>query len=284
MTTRRSAIAAILMLLAAPAFGQQIEGKADFKNCSDGSLDRAIKDGATLGISPSPPYSNLDPNTKKADGLDVEINEAALHWLGVTNIKYEVAPFGQLIPMLLSKRIDVVASNIHQTPDRLKVVTFTGPAWWYGPALATAKGNPKGIKSFDDLKGKQVGAIAGSAADEYLRSIGIEVTPFQEDAAEFSGLDAGKVDVILEDDVKVLDYMKANPTAPIEIVSGVAVPSELIFKYGYGYARYALRPADCQLRMAYGVALHELWGAGVVSDLLKRYGLSNRNLTYFPLN
>lgn len=284
MTTRRSAIAAILMLLAAPAFGQQIEGKADFKNCSDGSLDRAIKDGVTLGISPSPPYSNLDPNTKKADGLDVEINEAALHWLGVTNIKYEVAPFGQLIPMLLSKRIDVVASNIHQTPDRLKVVTFTGPAWWYGPALATAKGNPKGIKSFDDLKGKQVGAIAGSAADEYLRSIGIEVTPFQEDAAEFSGLDAGKVDVILEDDVKVLDYMKANPTAPIEIVNGVAVPSELIFKYGYGYARYALRPADCQLRMAYGVALHELWGAGVVSQILKKYGLSNRNLTYFPLN
>jgi polar amino acid transport system substrate-binding protein len=284
MTTRRSAIAAILMLLAAPAFGQQIEGKADFKNCSDGSLDRAIKDGVTLGISPSPPYSNLDPNTKKADGLDVEINEAALHWLGVTNIKYEVAPFGQLIPMLLSKRIDVVASNIHQTPDRLKVVTFTGPAWWYGPALATAKGNPKGIRSFDDLKGKQVGAIAGSAADEYLRSIGIEVTPFQEDAAEFSGLDAGKVDVILEDDVKVLDYMKANPTAPIEIVSGVAVPSELIFKYGYGYARYALRPADCQLRMAYGVALHELWGAGVVSEILKKYGLSNRNLTYFPLN
>jgi len=284
MTTRRSAIAAILMLLAAPAFGQQIEGKADFKNCSDGSLDRAIKDGATLGISPSPPYSNLDPNTKKADGLDVEINEAALHWLGVTNIKYEVAPFGQLIPMLLSKRIDVVASNIHQTPDRLKVVAFTGPAWWYGPALATAKGNPKGIKSFEDLKGKQVGAIAGSAADEYLRSIGIEVTPFQEDAAEFSGLDARKVDVILEDDVKVLDYMKANPTAPIEIVSGVAVPSELIFKYGYGYARYALRPADCQLRMAYGVALHELWGAGVVSEILKKYGLSNRNLTYFPLN
>ena len=284
MTTRRSAIAAILMLLAAPAFGQQIEGKADFKNCSDGSLDRAIKDGVTLGISPSPPYSNLDPNTKKADGLDVEISEAALHWLGVTNIKYEVAPFGQLIPMLLSKRIDIVASNIHQTPDRLKVVTFTGPAWWYGPALATAKGNPKGIKSFDDLKGKQVGAIAGSAADEYLRSIGIEVTPFQEDAAEFSGLDAGKVDVILEDDVKVLDYMKANPTAPIEIVSGVAVPSELIFKYGYGYARYALRPADCQLRMAYGVALHELWGAGVVSEILKKYGLSNRNLTYFALN
>jgi hypothetical protein len=69
MTTRRSAIASILILLTAPAFAQQIEGKADFKNCSDGSLGRALTEGVTLGISPSPPYSNLDPNTKKADGL-----------------------------------------------------------------------------------------------------------------------------------------------------------------------------------------------------------------------
>jgi hypothetical protein len=84
--------------------------------------------------------------------------------------------------------------------------------------------------------------------------------------------------------VKVLDYLKANANAPIEIVPGVAVPEELIFKYGYGYARYALRPADCQLRLAMSVALHELWGAGVVSNILKKYGLSNRNLTYFPLD
>jgi len=284
MTTRRSLLAAVFMMIAAPAFAQQIEGKADFKNCTDGSLAKAQAEGITLGISPSPPYSNLDPNTQKADGLDVEINEAALHWLGIDKIKYEVAPFGQLIPMLVSNRIDVVASNIHQTPDRLKVVTFSGPAWWYGPALVVQKGNPAGIKSFDDLKGKKVGAIAGSAADEYLRTIGIEVTPFQEDAAEFAGISTGKVDVILEDDVKVLDFIKANAGATIEIVPGVAVPEDLIFKYGYGYARYAVRPADCQLRMAYGVALHELWGAGVVSAILKKYGLSNRNLTYFPLN
>ncbi|WP_421693695.1 transporter substrate-binding domain-containing protein [Aestuariivirga sp.] len=284
MVTKRVLLAAMFLLAATPAFAQQIEGKAGFKGCTDGSLDKALADGITLGISPSPPYSNLDPNTKKADGLDVELNEAALHWLGIDNIKYEVAPFGQLIPMLLSNRIDVVASNIHQTPDRLKVVTFTGPAWWYGPALVTQKGNPAGIKSFDDLKGKKVGAIAGSAADEYLRSVGIEVTPFQEDAAEFAGISTGKVDVILEDDVKVLDYIKANADSPIEIVAGVAVPEELIFKYGYGYARYAVRPADCQLRMAYGVALHEIWGAGIASEILKKYGLSNRNLTYFPLN
>jgi polar amino acid transport system substrate-binding protein len=284
MTALRILMAAILVMIASPAYAQQIEGVPNFKECKDGSLDKAFKDGITLGISPSPPYSSIEPNSKKAEGLDVEINEAALNWIGIKNIKYEVAPFGQLIPLMLSNRIDVVASNIHQTPARLEVVSFTGPAWWYGPALVAQKGNPTGVKSFDDLKGKKIGAIAGSAADEYLRKVGIEVTAFQDDAAEFSGISTGKVDVILEDDVKVIDYIKANANSPIEIVKGVAVPEELIFKYGYGYARYAMRPADCQLRLAYSAALHEIWGAGVVSAILKKYGLSDRNLTYFPLN
>lgn len=266
------------------AEAQQFEAQPAFDNCKDDSLQRAMTEGITLGISPSPPYSSIDPNSKQAEGLDVEINEVALKWLGISKIDYEVAPFGQLIPAMLAGRIDVVASNIHITPDRLKVVAFTTPAWWYGPAIVVPKGNPEGITSFDDLQGKAIGAIAGSAADEYLRSIGVTVTPFQSDAEEFSGISQSRVAAILEDDVKVVEFIKANSDAPIEIVPGVAIPDELIFKYGYGYARYALRKEDCSLRLAYSVALHEMWGSGAVSSILKKYGLSNRNLTYFPLD
>jgi len=143
-------------------------------------------------------------------------------------------PFGQLVPALLAKRIDVVASNIHVTPDRLKAVSFSGPAWWYGPAIVVAKGNPTGIMSFDTLKGKKIGAIAGSAADEYLRKIGVDVTVFQTDAEEFRAISSGRVDAILDDDVKIIEFMKANGSAPIEIVQNVTIPDELIFKYGYG--------------------------------------------------
>lgn len=273
-----------VLLVNGHADAQQFEAQPAFENCGDDSLERAMTEGITLGISPSPPYSSLDPNTKEAQGLDVEINEAALKWLGISKIDYEVAPFGQLIPAMLADRIDVVASNIHITPDRLKVVAFTSPAWWYGPAIVVQKGNPEGITSFEDLQGKSVGAIAGSAADEYLRSIGVTVTPFQSDAEEFSGISQDRVAALLEDDVKVVEFIKSNPDAAIEIVPGVAIPDELIFKYGYGYARYALRKEDCSLRLAYSVALHEMWGSGAVSNILKKYGLSNRNLTYFPLD
>jgi ABC-type amino acid transport substrate-binding protein len=282
---RAISLACFVFAFAGPVTAQEFRFEAVplFDNCGDPSLEKARSDGVILGISPSPPYSSIAPGSDKAEGLDVEINEAALKWAGVTKFKYEVMPFGQLIAALLSKRVDVISANIHVTPDRLKAVSFTGPAWWYGPAIVVQKGNPKGIKSFADLKGKTIGAIAGSAADEYLRKQGVEVTAFQTDAEEFAASTSGRVDAIVEDDVKVAEYIKANASAPIEMVADVAVPQDIIFGYGYGYARYALRKEDCSLRAAFTQGLAEIRGNGQVPAILKKYGLGARNMFFFPL-
>ncbi|MDA8049112.1 MAG: transporter substrate-binding domain-containing protein [Rhodospirillales bacterium] len=282
----RTIILAFCLMFAsvlAKAQPYQFEATPSFDHCGDSSLLKAQKDGITLGISPSPPYSYINPKTGKAGGIDVEINDAVLHWLGITKIHYSVAPFGQLIPALLAHRIDVIAANIHITPDRIKVISFTGPAWWYGPAIVVRKGNPEHLTSFAMLKGKKIGAIAGSAADEYLRHIGAHVVPFSTDAEEFAAISTGRVQALVEDDVKTIGFMKANPNAPIEIVPNVAVPTDLIFKYGYGYARYGIRKQDCTLRAGYTQGLAEVRGVGEVSAILKKYGLSNRNFVFFPL-
>src|SRR3954449_9771353 len=63
--------------------------------CGDSSYKNAVANGITLGISPSPPYSSIDPATNVASGLDVEIHQAVLAWMGVKTIKYEIMPFGQ---------------------------------------------------------------------------------------------------------------------------------------------------------------------------------------------
>ncbi len=204
--TRRALILGATVVALALGAGTSLARAQEFKNeavplfdnCGDPSFQKAVTDGITIGISPSPPFTSINPNTQKAEGLEVELNEAALAWMGVTKINSEIMPFGQLISALLAKRIDAVAA-IHVTPDRLKVISFSGPAYWYGPALLVKKGNPDGITSFDALKGKKIGAIAGSAADEYLRTVGAEVVPFQTDAEEFSAVSTGRVSAILED-------------------------------------------------------------------------------------
>ncbi|HUK06531.1 MAG TPA: transporter substrate-binding domain-containing protein [Stellaceae bacterium] len=268
------------------AVAQEFHFEAEplIKDCGDPSYDKAVKDGITLGIAPVPLYSGIDPQTKQAYGLDVEINQGALGWLGIKQINYEIMPFSQLIAALLAKRVDVIATNIHYTPDRIKVISFTGPAWWYGPGIIVRKGNPTGLKSFDDLKGKEIGAMAGTSADEYLQHMGATVVPFRTNPEHFVAVAQGRIAAVMDDDVKFLAYMKANPDQPLEMVPNVTVPDELIFKYGYGYARYALRKEDCSLRLAYTSALAEIRGNGMVSAILKKYGLSNRNLFFFPAN
>ncbi|WP_368911658.1 transporter substrate-binding domain-containing protein [Taklimakanibacter deserti] len=259
------------------------EASPSIEACGDASYDKAKSEGLTVGISPSPPFTSLNPDSQKAEGLEVEINEAAYKWAGIDKLKYEVMPFGQLIPALLAKRIDVVTA-LHITPDRKKVISFGGPAYWYGPAIMVKKGNPDGIKSYDDLKGKQIGAIAGSAADEYLRKVGAEVVPFQTDAEQFSAVATGRVSAIVDDDTKINLFLAANKESPLELLQGVKVPDELIFQYGYGYVRAGLRKEDCSLRAALSQGLAEVRGNGEVSAILKKYGFSDANLFFFPLN
>ncbi|MGB3537030.1 MAG: transporter substrate-binding domain-containing protein [Mesorhizobium sp.] len=285
MRTFIAATALLLGLGIGGATAQEFQNEASplFDNCGDPSYETAKANGITVGISPSPPFTSLNPDTQKAEGLEVEIDEAAIKWAGIDTIKYEVMPFGQLIPALLAKRIDMVAA-LHITPDRKKVISFGGPAYWYGPGILVKTGNPDGIHSYDDLKGKQIGAIAGSAADEYLRKVGAEVIPFQTDADQFSAVATGRVSAIVDDDTKISLFLAANKEAPMELLKGVKVPDELIFSYGYGYVRPGLRKEDCSLRAAISEGLAEVRGNGNVSALLKKYGFSDANLFFFPLN
>jgi ABC-type amino acid transport substrate-binding protein len=164
------------------------ETQPAFENCGDGSFAKAQKDGITLGFSQNPPEAMLDEKTKQASGIDWEINKGALDWLGVKTIRTEWMPWESQVPALLSKRTDVIAGNIHVNPERVKVISFTGPAYWYGPVVLVPAGNPMGIKSYDDFKGKRVGSISGSAADFYLRKIGVTTTAFKTQIEELQSL------------------------------------------------------------------------------------------------
>jgi ABC-type amino acid transport substrate-binding protein len=259
------------------------ETQPQFEACADGSLDRVRAEGIVLGESAIAPHSILDPNTKEASGIDVEINNAVLDWLGVEKRTIEWMPWESQIPSLLSGRTDVIAQNIHVNPERVKVISFTGPAWWYGPVVLVQKGNPKGIDSYDDFKDQTVGAISGSAAEAYLRRIGANTQPFKSPAEELQSLDQGRVDYVVEDDVIYTVFAEENPNSNVEALWGIPTPDDIIFGGGYGNARFGLRKEDCQLRVAYPTALAELRANGFFSSVLKKYGLSDRNLFWYKL-
>ncbi len=202
------------------------ESQPMFDNCGDPSLAKAQKDGVTLGFSVNPPEAWLDEQTKQPNGIDWDINKATLDWMGVKTIKTEWMPWESQIPALLSKRTDVIAGNIHHTAERDKVISFSGPAYWYGPVIVVAKGNPLGVKSYDDLKGKQVGDISGSAADFYLRKIGVTPTSFKTEIDEMQSLNQGRLQAVLEDDLVYLEFAKANPNNNLDPLWNIPAPAD----------------------------------------------------------
>jgi len=281
----RTAIAAgfALALTAGPVLAQKVEYKPDVANCGDPSFENAVKNGINLGSNDNPPELYQDANKQPA-GIDWDINKAALDAMGISKINVVWMPWESVIPSLLSKRIDVIAADIHVNPERIKVISFSGPAWWYGPVVVVAKGNPMKINSYDDLKGKKVGTITGSAADLYLRRIGVQTTEFKAEVDELQSLNQGRLDAVLEDDVVYLEFASKNPNNNLQPLWSIPVPSNIISGGGYGMARFGIRKEDCSLRAAYTSALAEIRADGQVSDILKKYGLTDRNLMMFALH
>jgi polar amino acid transport system substrate-binding protein len=253
-----------------------------FDNCGDDSLARARKDGITLGVSQIPPEEIIDEKTKEISGIDWDVIKGVLDWLGVKTLKTEILPWEAQVPSLLSKRTDIMP--IHVNPERTKVLSFTGPAYWYGPVIVVTKGNPLGIKSYDDLKNRKVGSISGGAADFYLRRIGVTTTPFKSQIEELQSLNQGRLEAVLEDDITYLEFIKSNPTNQLEPLWSIGVPDDLINGGGYGMTRYGMRKEDCSLRVAFTGALAEMRANGAISHILKKYGLNDRNLSMYKMS
>ena len=154
-----------------------------------------------------------------------------------------------------------------------------------GRSCSSQKGNPDGITSYDDLKGKTVGAIGGSAAEAYLVRIGVADPALQvrgRGAAEpepgpgqvrrrgrrhLHGVPEGEP----EQQHRGADQHRRRRTTS-STAAATATPA----------TASARRTASCASPTR--AALAELRGNGFVSAVLKKYGLSDRNLFWFKLN
>jgi len=258
----------------------EVTGISSFTG-GDGSYKRVVREGITIGIATDYPFTYQDDKTKQMDGLDVRIFRMITKELGIEKVSWQIVQFDAMIPGLISKRWDVAADNIHENPQRLAVIDFTSPAYWYGSSLGVQKGNPKNIHTAADLAGKVVGVVRGSFNHTFLlkRTDLKELKLYATNEAEFADLIAGRVDVIMEDDIKVGLFIKNHPGVPIELASGYSPSLE-----EYGYARYGIRKEDIDLNHAISRAIDELRARrDGIPQVLVDGGLSLRNMWYWPV-
>jgi polar amino acid transport system substrate-binding protein len=118
----------------------------------------------------SPPYSYRDPkNFDNLIGLDADMARAAFACIGVP-VEFKTGAWSGLLPAVIAGQLDVMWDTLYYTPERAKSVDFVSYMIAATGGLV-AKGNPKSIKSLDDVCGKRATAGLGTVEEEAFRDL-----------------------------------------------------------------------------------------------------------------
>jgi polar amino acid transport system substrate-binding protein len=246
---------------------------------ADGSYDKYKSEGIRLGLIEAFPVNFTDPETGDRTGWNTDIVLRALEHAGIDKYEFVDGPWESMVPGLQSGRFDLLASDVHVTPERIEIIDFTAPTFWYGDALFVPAGNPANVHSWEDLAGKTVGVGLGTNYAEWLQqrtdlgTLNTYKGP-QEMAAD---LVAGRLDALIAEDSNFTGYLAENPDLAIENVPDYVPQSDLS-----DWTRFGTRIGDNELNNVFSRALIEMLITGETLAILQKYGLGIRNLAAFP--
>ena len=182
-------------------------GDATTSGDSDIAIPAALAEKGVLTIGTSPiiglPWTALDESTSANIGIDPEMGALIAEQLGL-KVEFVDLGFDSLIPSLEAGRIDVIMSDMLDTPARQEVIDFVDYINGGDGMLVNASRdlNPATV---DELCGLTVGALRGAAAHETLMGVEcaagneIDIQLFPDTGAELIALTANRLDVAMGD-------------------------------------------------------------------------------------
>ena len=85
-----------------------------------------------------------------------------LEKVGITNVEPVVTDWGGLIPGLKANRFDIITGGMYILKSRCENVNFSDPIGVFGDAFIVAKGNPKNLQTYQDIKKEGAVLVTGA--------------------------------------------------------------------------------------------------------------------------
>ncbi len=188
------------------------------------TLSRLQKKGTlVVGTAITSPFEFHDPTGNQLVGFDVDMMNYIARELGVT-IEWVEMPFASLLPKLQNREVDVVIAAMYIKPEREEVVNFSLAYMETGLVMVAQPELQARISGPEDLTGLRVGVKTGATGDKLaqelqIRGVHLERVAFDDTASSLAALEAGDIDVILNDYLNTLIYLQ-------ETRSGLTIVSE----------------------------------------------------------
>ncbi|WP_160107440.1 ABC transporter substrate-binding protein [Pseudomonas izuensis] len=223
-----------------------------------------------LGVDPTYPpleYKNQDGTLT---GFGVDIAEALCAELHARCVWVESSWDG-MIPALLARKFDAVASSMTVTPKRLEQIAFTDKVS-NAPARLVVKRGSGLLPTLESLKGKRVGVEQGSTQEAYAKAAwgakGVDVLSYQNQDQVYADLVVGRLDASLQGSIQA-SYGFLNTAAGKDYeFSGATLDDPKFFGVGDGIG---LRKNDVELREDLNKALATILANGTYERINKKY-------------
>jgi len=192
-----------------------------------------------VGTAITEPFVFHDPATDDLVGFDIDLAGEIAESLGVTLGLVEM-PFANLIPALQDHKVDMTIAAMYITDDRKKLVDFAQPYLDSGLVMAALPGQQVRIKTVQDLEGLRVGVKIGAtgakkAQELVTQGINLEIVEYKDTFTSFLDLEVGRVDVVFNDYLNTLAYIK-DTRSEIRIITNQSGEVYYLSQAGLGIA------------------------------------------------
>ncbi len=215
-----------------------------------------------------PPFNSITADGKVV-GFDIDIANALCEKMKA-ECEIVTQDWDGIIPGLKAKKYDAIIASMSITDDRKKEVAFTNP--YYKSALTFVGKKGSGITEItaDTLKGKTIGAQAGTTQADYITAAFPDAELKSYPTQDEVNLDLvnGRLDLGVSDLFPMMDWIdQAKDGACCELVGKPVLEA----KYAGQGAGIAIRQEDTALLEAMNKALEEIVADGTYKTINDKY-------------
>ncbi len=229
-----------------------------------------------VGAFSVPPESWVDVASGQWKGVDADFTQLIAKQIGV-QVDPIILTHSAFAPSLDSQRVDVIAM-LYRTPEREKVVAYNKRPIWYGIDVLVAS-KQGAVKKTEDLKGKVIGTVRGSAQE--LEAAAIQKKFETGDIHKYDTADpmlmdlkAGRIDGAIWWGY-TFDYAKAqNPDYDFAVLEALApsyLGSETLPANYYVFSKNGTE----SLIAAFDDSIAKISETGQAKAIMNKYGMTN---------
>lgn len=216
--------------------------------------------------APYPPFAFYNEKGE-LEGFDVEIGRALCAEMKMDCV-IEAVPFDSIIPKVEDGSIDMGIAGMGATEERKKHVIFTD-RYFRSHSIFMEKHGTIPDVTVDNLKGKRLGAQAGTIQETYLRNTYgniASIVTYATAPEAFAALKKGEVDLLFADGLSGYTWLKTDEGEGFETI-GEPVHSDIVLDSSC----IAVNKDNVKLRDALNEAIQAIRRSGEYDRVNRKY-------------